>query len=191
MKETFQKIIDICEQNTDEEGTLGDIRLKAKNRVIRYEWEEKYGIKLDDSRFAEYDCLRLNDYEFVSYYKDGYESKKECRGRSISWSEGGKQPVDEWIYQIGFSTGAYIFGEDYNGQQQLFQDLFEELRTHKPDYEDLHNHNLYWKVENAKEIMSQFKNILNKYKDRNREELKIREINNLEAKLAELKTKQL
>ena len=187
MREVFQKIIDICEANTDTEGTLSDIGIKAKNRVIRYEWEEKYGIKLDDSRFAEYDCLRLNDYEFVSYFEDGYICKKEGRGRSISWSEYGKQPVNEWIYEIGFSTGAYIFGEDYNGQQQLFQDFFEELRTHKPDYEDLHNHNLYWKIENAKEIMSQFKNILNKYRDRNREELKSRKIKKLEADLAELK----
>ena len=44
MKTTFQKIIDICEQNTDREGTLSEIRLKAKNRVIRYEWKEKYGL---------------------------------------------------------------------------------------------------------------------------------------------------
>jgi len=184
MKETFQKIIDICEQNTDTEGTLSDIRIKAKNRVIRYEWEEKYGIKLD-SRFAEYDCLRLNDYEFVGYYKDGYTCHKEGYGRSISWSEKGKQPVDEWIYEIGFSTGAYIFGGD-DGQQQLFQDFFEELRTYKPDYEDLHNHNLYWKIENAKEIMSQFKVILDKYRVRNREELKSRKIAKMEAELAKL-----
>ena len=187
MKEIFQKIVDICENNADTEDTLSDIRVKAKNRVIRYEWEEKYGIKLE-SRFAEYDCLRLNDYEFVGYYNDGYKNHKEGNGRSISWPEGGKQPVNEWLYQIGFSTGAFIFGEDYDGQQQLFQDFFEELRTHKPDYEDLHNHILYWKIENAKEIMSQFKTILNKYRDRNKEELKVREINKLEAKLATLKT---
>ncbi len=186
-KEVFQKIIDICENNVDTEGTLSEIRIKAKNRVIRYEWEENYGIKLDDSRFAEYDYLRINDYEFVGYYNDGYKNHKGGYGRSISWSEDGKQPVNEWLYQVGFSTGAYIFGEDYNGQQQLFQDFFEELRTHKPDYEDLHNHNLYWKIENAKDVMSQFKTILNKYRDRNREELKVREINKLEAKLAKLK----
>lgn len=187
MKETFQKIIDICEQNADVEGTLSDIRVKAKNRVIRYEWEEKYGIKLDDARFAEYDFLRIDDYQTVSYFKDGFTCHKKGHGRSISWSEGNKQPVDEWIYSIGFSTGAYIFGEDYNYQQQLFQDFFEELRTYKPDYEDLHNHNLYWKVENAKEIMGKFKEILNKYKDRNKDELKGRKIAKLEAELGKLK----
>jgi len=83
MKEVFQKIINICEQNVDPEGTLSDILIKAKNRVIRYEWEEKYGIKLD-SRFAETDCLRLNDYEFVSYFNNGYTCKKGGYGRSVS-----------------------------------------------------------------------------------------------------------
>ena len=188
MKETFQKIIDICEENTDTEGTLGEIRTKAKNRVIRYEWQEKYGIELNsDCRFAEYDYCRLDDYQFIAYFKDGYDCHKNHHGRSISWSEGGKQPVDEWIYSVGFSTGAYMFGDDYNGQQQLFQDFFEELRTYKPDYEDLHNHKLYWKIENAKEVMSQFKGILKKYHDRNREELKTRKIAKLEAELNKLK----
>ena len=185
MKEIYQKIVDICEENKDD--VLSEIGVKAKNMVIRYEWEEKYGIKLE-SHFAERDYLRLHDYESVAYFKDGYVSHKEGSGRSISWSEGGKQPVNEWIYEVGFSTGAYIFGDDYGGQQQLFQDFFEELRTYKPDYEDLHNHNLYWKIENAKEVMSQFKDILNKYRDRNREELKARKIKKMEDELAQLKT---
>lgn len=187
MKDTFEKIIELCEQATDKDETLSEIRIKAKNRVIRYEWEEKYGIKLK-SRFAEYDYLSISDYELVAYYEDGYTCHKEGRGRSISWSEGDKQPVNEWLYQISFGTGAYIFGDDYNGQQQLFQDFFKELRTHKPDYEDLHNKCLYWKVENAKEIMSQFKEILKKYQDRNRDELKARKIKKMEDELAKLKS---
>ena len=190
IKTTFQKIIDICEQNTDTEGTLSEIRLKAKNRVIRYDWEEKYGIKLDsDCRFAEHDYFDFGNYQMISYYKDGYVSHKEKGGRSISWPEGDKQPVDEWLYEISFSTGAFIFGDDYEGQKQLFQDFFEELRTYKPDYEDLHNHNLYWNVKNAKKIMSQFMEILKKYSDKNMEELKSRKINKLEAELNELKLK--
>lgn len=184
MKDVFQKIIDICEKNTDTEGTLNEIRVKAKNRVIRYEWKEKYDIDLGESaRLAEYDYVNLENNQSISYFKDGYTCHKEGRGRSISWPEGGKQPVDEWIYSVGFSTGAYIFGDDYEGQQQLFQDFFEELRTHKPDYEDLHSHNLYWKVENAKEIMSKFKEILNKYHDKNSEELKERKIAKLKEEL--------
>ena len=163
MRDTFEKIIFLCENHSDPEGTLKEIRTKAKNRVIRYEWEEKYGIKLgSDARLAEWNYYHLGEYELISYFEDGYKSHKEHSGRSISWPEKGKQPVDEWIYSISFGTGAYIFGEDYDGQQQLFQDFFEELRTYKPDYEDLHNHCLYWKVENAKKIMGKFREILNK-----------------------------
>lgn len=190
MKDVFQKIIEICEEHKDEEGTLGDIRIKAKNRVIRYEWEEKYGIKLDSRyRLAEYDYFLINDYQNISYFEDGYHCKENHEGRSISWSEGNKQPVNEWIYQTTFSTGAYIFGDDYGGQEQLFQDFFEELRTYKPDYEDLHNHNLYWKIENAKKIMEAFPAIIKKYKEKNQEELKERKISKLKAEL-DLLTKQ-
>lgn len=188
MKNVFQNIIDICEKNTDEEGTLSEISTKAKNRVIRYDWKEKYGIDLDSNcRFAERDCVNFGDYQSISYFKDGYTCHKERNGRSISWSEGDKQPVDEWIYSVHFSTGAYIFGEDYHGQKQLFQDFFEELRIYKPDYEDLHNNSLFWKAENAKEIMEKFRSILNKYYERNREELKTRKIARLEAELKSLK----
>jgi hypothetical protein len=189
MKNIFQKIIDICEENTDTEGTLSEIKVKAKNRVIRYEWEEKYGIKLpDDCNFAERSYYSFNDYCCISYYKDGVKDRDSGGGRYISWSEGDKQPIDEWLYQVHFSTGAYIFGEDYDGQQQLFQEFFEELRTYKPDYEDLHNSCLYWKAENAKEIMSQFQNILKKYRDKNTEELKTRKIAKLEEELTKLKS---
>lgn len=188
LKNIFQKIVDICEQNTDTEDTLSDIRLKAKNRVMRYEWEEKYGIRLErDCKLIERNYCEFGNYQSISYFEDGYKSKREERGRSISWSENDKQPVNEWIYEISFSTGAYIFGDDYDGQQQLFQDFFEELRTYKPDYEDLHNHNLYWKIENAKEIKSKFMIILNKYSDKNMKELKERKVKKLEAELKQLK----
>ena len=186
LKDVFQEIVDICEQNEDTKGTLKEIRVKAMNRIIRYEWEEKYGISLE-SNFAEYSYLNISNYENIYYFEDGYTCHKEGRGRSISWPEGDKQPVNEWLYVISFSTGAFIFGDDYDGQKQLFQDFFEELGRFRPDYEDLHNNNLYWKIENAKEIMLQFKTILNKYEDRNREELKARKVAKLEKELEHLK----
>ena len=68
MKEIFQQIVDICEKHKDEEGTLNEIRVKAKNRVIRYEWEEKYGIKLGSNcRFSEYCLLYTSDAADEAY----------------------------------------------------------------------------------------------------------------------------
>lgn len=188
MKNTFEEIIKICGQNTDTEGTLEDIRVMAQNRVIRYEWEEKYGIKLDEyCKLAQTNFYKIDDNQIISYFKDGYKDRKQGCGKYISWSEKDKQPVNEWLFELSFSTGAYFFGRDYDGQQQLFQDFFEELRTYKPDYEDLHNNDLYWKIENAKEIMSQFKVIVKKYINKNNNELKAREIVRLEEQLENLK----
>ncbi|MBI5954435.1 MAG: hypothetical protein HY865_22490 [Chloroflexi bacterium] len=82
---------------------------------------------------------------------------------------------------------AQAMNEQAEAEENDKQPVFEELRTYKPDYEDLHNHSLYWKLENAKEIMSQFKVILKKYFDRNMEELKTRKISKLEAELEKLK----
>lgn len=189
MKDTFEKIIYLCEQEDGEEETLKEIITKSKNRVIRYEWEEKYGIVLGSNfRPAEYDYIRLDDHQMISFFVDGYKCKEGGYGRSISWSEGDKQPVNEWVYSVGFGTGAYIFGDDYEGQIKLFRDFFEELRTYKPDYEDLHNHYLYWKIENAKEILSQFKTIFNKYRQLNTEELKARKIAKIKLELEQLES---
>lgn len=186
MKTAFEEILKICEK-AEKHDVLSEIARKAKNEVIRNKFANEYGVVLDSSaRLAEYDYHNKGDYERISWFEDGYKCHEESRGRSISWSEDGKQPVNEWIYSIGFSTGAYIFGEDYYYQQSLFRQFFEELRTYKPDYEDLHNNYLYWKIENASTIYKQFYNILEKYKTLNREELGERKIAKLKAELEAL-----
>lgn len=187
MKETIQKIIELCESTQDENGVLSEIRTKSKNKLIQIEWAEKHKVIIDDyARLAETDYYNIDSYQNISYFKDGYHCHKNHYGRSISWPEDNRQPVDEWIYNISFSTGAYIFGDDYEGQTRLFQDFFEELRTYKPDYEDLHNHSLYWKIENASVIKNKFKEILKKYHDKNKEEITERKIVILQAELAKL-----
>jgi hypothetical protein len=80
-------------------------------------------------------------------------------------------------------SGAYIFGQDYGYQQQLFQDFFKELQSYKPDYSDSHNSSLYWKLENSKPIFDNFSNILEKYRKRNASELKQREVDKLRKQL--------
>jgi hypothetical protein len=184
MKNIFKQIIKICERNSDD-PTLKEIKTKALNRVIQYEWEEKYGIKLNDHyRLAEFNYFKIDTYESLVYLKNGYISEKEEVIKYISFEKNGKQPVNEWVYEISFPTGPYIFGNDYYGQLKLFNDFFEELKTYKPDYE---NHNtLYWKLENAKEIMDKFKSILKKYYDLNEKELKKRKIAKLRSELEKL-----
>jgi len=186
MKTPFEEIIEICEKAENHE-VLSDIALKAKNEVIRDQFTTQYGITLDSSaRLGEYDYHKKSGYEFICWYADGYKCHEEGRGRSISWSEGGKQPVNEWLYSVQFSTGAYIFGDDYEYQAPLFRKFFEELRTYQPDYEDLHNHGLYWKIENASTIYKEFCNILTKYRTFNRDEFNSRKIAKLQAEIDKL-----
>ena len=87
---------------------------------------------------------------------------------------------------IMFSTGPYIFGEDYNYQKPLFQEFFEELKTYKPDHIDSANKSLYWKIENAKDIYNDFGGILKKYHDKNSAQLRDRKAQKLRDELKRL-----
>jgi hypothetical protein len=167
---------------------IHEMEVKAKNHLLLIEWYEKYGLKIDHGyRPYSNDYFRIDDYKFFSHYNDARQEKDSGKGgRYISWPDDDRQPKNEWLLEVGFSTGAYIFGEDYDSQKQLFQDFFKELQSYKPDYSDSHNHNLYWKLENAKPIYEEFNNILNKYRERNQSELKQRKADKLRKELAEL-----
>jgi hypothetical protein len=165
---------------------IDNLRISAENHLMLIDWYEKYGIKLDhEYKPYTFHYFKIGDITF-SKFNDAQAEKDAGSGRYISWSDDGHQPMNEWLMSISFSTGAYIFGEDYEGQRQLFQDFFNELKTYKPDYSDTANHNLYWKLENAKPIFDEYADILKKYRDKNAAELKQREVTAMRKKLAEL-----
>jgi ABC-type Zn uptake system ZnuABC Zn-binding protein ZnuA len=90
------------------------------------------------------------------------------------------------LFVIKFSTGSYIFGDDYHAQQDLFKKFFDELKTYKPNYSDTHNSGLYWTLNNSKEIVKNFKDIFTKYQDINKSELNQRKADRLRKELAKL-----
>lgn len=188
-KKAYQEILDACEkyQDFNKYGfyDIEDMRNKAKNHLLLIEWFENYGINLEHSSHDPYSrkYLDLGDYLTFQYFEDAEKCKSEHRGRLISWSDDGKQPEDGWYFVIGFPTGAYIFGEDYDNQEQLFKDFFKELKTYKPDYSDTTNKKLYWKIENSKSIFNDFYKILNKYHEKNKSELNVRKAKKLRAEL--------
>jgi hypothetical protein len=161
--------------------------MNAKDHLMLIEWYEKYGLKIEhDHKPYSYNYFKIDDYQGFSRYGDAAKEKAEGSGRYISWPDNDKQPKNEWLFSISFSTGAYIFGEDYDGQKQLFQDFFNELKSYNPDYLDSMNKSLYWKLENAKPIFDKFYTILKKYQELNIADLKRREANKLREKLAKL-----
>lgn len=182
-KKAYSELKEVCEKYAvefDNKYGLYDIRKalqEADNHLRAIELYEEHGIRLSELYYNP-DHTNIDDYRGISFY-DGER-------RNISWPDDGKQPKDVHLYQIGFSTGAYIFGRDYDSQQQVFKDFYEELKTYKPDYSDNHNHSLYWKLENAKPIHDKFNEILKKYHERNTSELKQRKADKLRKELAEL-----
>lgn len=191
-KDAYTELEKVCEkyENFHDKYGFDDVRdmySSAKNHLILIEWYEKYGLKLDhDHKPYTYNHLNLSDRLSFSHYTDGERDKANGSGKYISWSHDDRQPKDEWLLITSFSTGAYIFGQDYDGQQELFQDFFKELQSFKPDYSDIVNKSLYWKLENAKSIYEAYNGILNKYHERNQSELKKREAEKLREKLKEL-----
>jgi hypothetical protein len=192
-KKAYTHILDACENYPDFRNTYGfsdidDMKRSAKDHLLLIEWYEKYGLKINhDYKPYSYNYFKAGDYTIFSHFKNAEQDKDNGSGKYISWSDDGRQPKDEWLFEVSFSTGAYIFGDDYDGQRQLFQDFFAELKSYKPDYSDTTNKTLYWKLENAKPIYDEFYNILKKYRELNAKDLKNREVKKLEKKLAELK----
>lgn len=166
------------------------MEVSAKDHLLLIEWYEKYGLKIDHSNKPySYNHFTLGDYMRFSHFNDAQAEKDSGKGgRYISWPDDDRQPKNEWLFEISFSTGPFIFGDDYDGQRQLFQDFFKELQSYKPDYSDSHNNNLYWKLENAKPIYDEFNAILRKYRERNTAELKQREAARLRKELTKIES---
>ena len=197
IKKTYNDILEVCEKYKKIKSIhssfrdIGEMSSRAKNHLLIIEWEEKYGIKIDHNQKPyTYYHINIRDNLSFSYFNDAEKEKASGKGgKYISWSDDERQPKNEWLLVINFSTGAYIFGNDYAYQQQLFQDFFNELKSYKPDFTDINNRNLYWKIENAKSIYDNFDKILKEYRERNKSEFNDRKIKKLEEELEKLKIK--
>ena len=147
------QLVDVIE--TDKLSTLFNIPIKSDDS-IRGSW------------------VRLCDGITIGKYGKEFN-------RTISWSEDGRQPKDEWLLVVSFPPGAYIFGQDY--QQDTFDQFFNELRAYGTKYVDVVNHCLYFSPEKAKDVYENYLRIYKKYSE-------IAEYNRKDQKIAELK-KQL
>lgn len=167
------KVIKSCAKDVELDSTI-NISHTLESLITREELQESFGINLK------------NCYEYgATYFKvdyDQYIAKYgEKHNRTISWSDDGRQPEDEWLLAITYPTGAYIFGEDY--QEKTFNQYFNELREFNPKYVDQANHGLYFAADKAKAVYEKVDEIYKKY-------LVIAEDNRKASKIEKLK-KQL
>lgn len=191
-KEAYSSFLKICKKYPDLQNKfafhdIDDMKNSAEGHLMLIDWYEKYGLKIShEYNPHRNNYLKYSEYLVFNYFNDAERDKDNGSGKYISWSDDGRQPNNEWLLKISFPTGAYIFGDDYNYQQDLFQEFIGRLKEYKPDYSDTVNKSFYWRLENCKPIFDEFNAILNEYREKNRSEFKKREADKLRKKLAEL-----
>lgn len=168
---TLRKYKDVCVFDIDE------LDRKAKCHLFGLKLKEEYGFDIDPKTISSLEWVRLREYITLGLWGEKYH-------RTISWSDDGSQPDGELLLEIRFSTGAYIFGDDY--PTNLFQKFFLELKSYNPNYTDTANHNLYFSMDNAGKIFNEFNSILKKYYELNKEDFKQRRIIKMKEELEKL-----
>jgi IS1 family transposase len=168
------KVINDCAEDIDYSV---DIRDKLNLLITREKIQESFGIKLKD-------CYEYDD----TYFKVGYDQYIAKYGedykRTISWSDDGRQPEDEWLLAITYPTGAYIFGDDY--QKETFEQFFNELKSFEPKYVDTNNHCVYYTADKAKAVYEKVDEIYQKYRIIAEHNRKASKVEALKKQLADL-----
>lgn len=160
------KVIKSCAKEVALDSSV-DISYKLEQLITREEIQESFGINLMNCHNYSGTYFKVGYEQFIAKYGSEYN-------RTISWSDDGTQPEDEWLFVISYPTGAYIFGEDY--QQETFKQYFDELKGFEPKYVDTANHNLYYTADKAKAVFEKVDEVFKKYRaiaEENRKEAKI------------------
>ena len=153
--EELQKVRNKYESELEDNDVFPTSSSIAKE-IERLKQEENFGFKLQNWGGGHFRVPgAFDDWSRVLYFSEDYN-------RSISWSDDGRQPENEWLYVISFGTGAYIFGQSY--PEETFQSFFNELKGFEPKYCDTVNHSLYFAPDKAKAVYESFWEIYNRHK---------------------------
>ena len=152
-----KEMLKVVKKHEDEFKGSGVASVRSiKWEIERLEKEEEFGIQLTLAGVGHFSVKGTYDnWSRVLYFSDD-------NGRSISWSDDGRQPENEWLYVITFPTGAYIFGQTY--PEETFQSFFNELKQFEPKYCDTANKSLYFTPDKAKAVHEAFWEIFNRHK---------------------------
>lgn len=157
-KKAYENILKEIKKNKekiDDQYYINSVISGLENRIAVQEVCELFDIHdLPENFSPQY--IKIKENEVVIMY---------CvKGREyLSWPDGQGQPEDEYVYKIGFPTGAYIFGDFY--PEDLFKKFFLELKSYGPKFSDTTNRDLYFSPDNAKVIHEAYPAILKKYRD--------------------------
>jgi len=160
---------------------IEDLELKSKFHLFGLELKEVHGLNINPTHVRSLEWIDCGEYIKIGLYGEKYN-------RIISWSDNDMQPNDEILVCIKFPEGAYMFGDgglfskDY--PTKFFHKFWMELISFNPDYTDTHNNQLFWKIKNAKDIFNSFNDILSKYNELNKEDVKQRRIEKMKQELS-------
>jgi hypothetical protein len=156
---------------------------ESKLHIYGLELKEKYGLNIKPEQVNSLDYNEFDERKAIGWFGEKYS-------RTISWSVDGRQPEDELLFILSLRTGAYMFGYTENVSKdyptEFFKKFWLELKTYNPDYIDEVNKKLYWKIENAKEMFNSFDDVLKKYYELNKGDIKQRRIEKMKKELEEL-----
>lgn len=141
-------------------GLFKEERSQLRSYAERHIFQDElrgYGIEISSYNANGWCYSQIDDYAHIITL-DG-------ENRTIAWSDDGKQICGRFL-KISFSTGAYIFGEDY--PKEFFQQFFSELKSIGHESIDSANKCLYFSMENAGKAYEAYKVILKKYREENR-----------------------
>lgn len=148
-----------------------------ENAVQRAELSVMFNIDLSREYIGgDWMALRFGQNLAIGYY-DG-------KTRSISWSDDGRQPKNEWLLHVSFPTGAYSLSSEY--PTSLFQEMFLEFKSFEPKYCDTTNNSLYFDSTKAKAFIDAYHSIFDKYKSKVSEWKKEDRLKKLKAELKSL-----
>lgn len=179
----YKEILDVLNKHKDVVAyDYAELETKSKHHLFGLDLKETYGLDLEPKDVHSLDYLRYKEYMAVLWMGEKYR-------RTVSWSDDGKQPDDELMLSICFPTGAYIFGSSWGDDDyplELFQEFFQELKSHNPKFVDTTNHCLYFSIENASTIFNTFSEIMSKYHEKNKVDSKKRKIEKLQKEIEKL-----
>jgi hypothetical protein len=162
-RKEVEKALELCKKNKQLFDKIGiskfeSIAEELEKTLFAIELEDKYGIigvkKNMVHGYGDNIYVEINDYLYIASMGKKYS-------RIVAWSVDGKQPENENLFVVDFPTGPYVLGDDY--PIELFQKMWDEIKSYKHKYRDDHNKCIYFTLENAAPVANAFAGILQKY----------------------------
>ena len=182
----YKKVLKILKKNKDIICfDIDSLETKAKLHLFGMELKDTHGLNINPLKISRFDWNTFGSHMVIGNWGDKYK-------RRISRSDDGRQPENELLLKISFPGGPYMFGngdifnKDY--PTVFFEKFWSELKTYSPKYIDSMNYGLYFSMENASTIFNNFDNILKKYYELNKDDIKKRRILKMKNELAKLES---